>query len=274
MRTIDDLFIQYEKIRLPHLAESTQRSRKGHMALILNMLPSKLPVASFSRVWAEQLRTKLCEGRENSTVNTIMSSLHAILEWGVEVEFVALNRMDGMRALRVPKKAIRVLTKEEEAKLLYEAANVNAATFNLIMAGMYTGFRRGTLTQLTWDDVDLSTGMWCIPASKTKTRTRLDVPVHPKLLELLKVPPKGERIFTDVSARTWKKVVKFAGLPGLKFHDLRRNFVTRCRRADVPVEVACALGGWANFQIVMNVYRAVSEEDMRLGIKAAFGEEE
>ena len=68
----------------------------------------------------------------------------------------------------------------------------------------------------------------------------------------------------------FKRACKGAGVPcggkdGLWFHDLRRSFVTRARRAGVPESVVMRMSGHRTRE-VFDRYNIVAEDDLRAGL--------
>ena len=117
----------------------------------------------------------------------------------------------------------------------------------LIVAALSTGARLGELLSLQWSQIrrdESGAARWIeLPATKTKTGEARVVPVAPRLravLELLRQGPDGKDhgpaayVFGNecgerlVSIRTaWNLTCQRAGIQGLHFHDLRREFASR-----------------------------------------------
>jgi len=98
---------------------------------------------------------------------------------------------------------------------------------------LFTGFRRGELFKLNWDDVDFERGMVTLREPKGgKTST---IPINPEALDVLRgLEVRSPYVFPgkDGSQRTdfkgpWKRIRQAAGLPAnFRFHGLRHHFAS------------------------------------------------
>jgi integrase len=136
--------------------------------------------------------------------------------------------------------AHRRLLPGEEERLLEEA---NPLLHDLIIAALETGCRRGELQSLTWGQVHWADNILLLPASKTKTNQPRAVPMTSRLRAILDVrkhdvagheyPPHafvfGNSVGEQISSikNGWKTACLRAGIEGLTFHDLRREFASR-----------------------------------------------
>jgi integrase len=138
----------------------------------------------------------------------------------------------------------RRLQPGEEDRLIAAATPYLRA---LIMAALSTGCRVGELLTLQWEDVRVDgSGRYralILRAGKTKTGTMRVVPVAQRLaavLEMLRTDPEGNDlppeafVFGDeigdsiASVKAaWQTACEQAGIIGLHFHDLRREFACR-----------------------------------------------
>ena len=98
---------------------------------------------------------------------------------------------------------------------------------------LYTGFRRGEIFKLTWDDIDFERSMVTLRQPKGgKTET---IKVSNEALDVLReieatspyvFPGKAGGQRTDFKG-PWKRIRKAAGLPdNFRFHGLRHNFAS------------------------------------------------
>ena len=71
---------------------------------------------------------------------------------------------------------------------------------------------------------------------------------------------KGKKIIDFRSS--WKNACKAVGLPGLKFHDLRRTAVRNMRRAGVPQVIRMKISGHKTDSMERR-YNIVDDDDLR-----------
>lgn len=152
----------------------------------------------------------------------------------------------------------RVLTTEEFVAL-HKSSLKHVA--DILILGYWAGMRRGEITNLTWDKVDLKSGFIYLEASDTKEGMPKAVPIASevgKVLIRLPRPIHGGHVFLykgkpikrfDVSLSKacgsadilWGRRKK----GGFIFHDLRHTFITDMRRAGVQRTVTMAITGHA-----------------------------
>jgi len=117
----------------------------------------------------------------------------------------------------------------------------------LIILALDTGMRRGELFKLRWQDVDFDRHLIFICATHTKTQRERMVPLTTRAhqeLAALKESNSDERVFpyTDVKI-AFKAVKEEAGLPDLRFHDLRHTAITRMVRGGISASETGKIAG-------------------------------
>lgn len=160
------------------------------------------------------------------------------------------------------------------------------------MLVLATGMRMGELLALTWEDINLGRGTVTVRmtlqrhrgggllAEEAKTDHSKRVIALPGVaLEALsqhRVRQNAEReqlgdawndlnlVFPNTIGRPmepnslryrwWCRLVKRAGLPQIRFHDLRHTAATLLLARGVPVKVVSEMLGHANISITLNLY--------------------
>jgi integrase len=97
---------------------------------------------------------------------------------------------------------------------------------------LFTGCRLREILHLKWEHVDLERGLLFLPDSKTGRKTViLNAPALALLSELKRLGPyvipgdDPERPRADLK-RPWDAVSKYAGLEGVRLHDLRHTYAS------------------------------------------------
>jgi integrase len=70
----------------------------------------------------------------------------------------------------------------------------------------------------------------------------------------------------DNLRRSWDRICDAAGLSGVRFHDIRRTYVSLLLALDVPPHVVRDIVGHSDIEVTMTVYAHVSLEDKRKGL--------
>jgi integrase len=152
----------------------------------------------------------------------------------------------------------RRLEPGEERRLLEaacpkgRAAGMEGHLRDLIVAALETGCRRGELLSMQWSQVK-GEGMrhLDLPAEKTKTSEPRKIPITASLREVLerrRLGPDGKahgpdaHVFGDETGgrvgritTAWNATCRRAGIEGLRFHDLRHEFISRLLEAGVAI---------------------------------------
>ena len=178
--------------------------------------------------------------------NRLLSRLRHLFNWAIADGYldrtpfkrhgVTVVKLNG--AAETPRH--RRLEEGEEERLL---AHANSHLHAIIIAALETGCRLGELLAIQWRDVRWGEGIILLPASKTKTNEARAVLVTRRLwavLETRRHDPAGIEFGPEAyvfgnavgerakSIRTaWENCRKRAGVKGLHFHDLRREFASR-----------------------------------------------
>jgi integrase len=150
------------------------------------------------------------------------------------------------------KKRERILTREEEARLLEACSAPSRAHLRpIVVCALDTGMRRGEIFSLRWRDLDFDNRVLTIQATHTKTMKERQVAMTSRLaieLETLRAAapenPNG-RVFgiSDNVKKSFNAARQAAGLPDVRFHDLRHTAATRLVSLHIPLpEVGRVLG--------------------------------
>lgn len=127
----------------------------------------------------------------------------------------------------------------------------------MVILSLNTGMRQGELFSLAWESVDLSLKTITVLASHSKGNNTRVIPLNAEALAVLttikpdpakglvfKSPITGGR-FNNVK-KAWAEITKAAGIPDLRWHDLRHDFASQLVMKGAPLFTVQKLMGHAN----------------------------
>ncbi|MGA9771046.1 MAG: site-specific integrase [Blastocatellia bacterium] len=152
------------------------------------------------------------------------------------------------------KKRERILTLEEEGRLLAACTGRRSHLIPILIMALDTGMRRGEILTLTWRDIDFESKVIAIRAFNTKTQRERMIGMTPRIAQELlnlyspELHQSDERIFgiIDNVKKSFTSACRAASIEGLRLHDCRHTFATRLIEAGVPQAEVSRLLGHAN----------------------------
>lgn len=151
------------------------------------------------------------------------------------------------------RKRERILTPDEEMRLLAACDHPKRRHLRaIVVCALDTGMRRGEVLKLRWSDVDLDARTITVRAFNTKTLTQRELAMTVRLAaELARIRTARSEdgaealVFgvTDNVKRSFEAARAEAGVPDVRFHDLRHTAATRLVQGHLPLaEVGRILG--------------------------------
>lgn len=177
--------------------------------------------------------TKHGHKRSPATVNRLLSVLSKIFSLATDAEIVDSNPCRKVRKFRLNNQRLRVLSPEEETRLLAALENSKLVK-QIVVFALNTGLRRGEIFSLKWSDVDFERGM--IQIRESKSNKGRAVPMNSTIRTLLRsLKRKSEYVFPSPKTggrlnqikRSFRRAVMEAGIVDFRFHDLRHTAATR-----------------------------------------------
>ena len=225
------------------------------------------------------------------TVLHIHRLVHRILEVAVKYDLLARNPADAVDAPRAEKADIEPLSMEQAIAFLDVAKNDRYHA--LFVLAITTGMRQGELLALEWSDIDLRNGL--VGIKHTLDRNTLDLaPVKSKAskrtiqlsqvaLDALTEHRKQQRtekngcenwsdsnlVFTSQTGspvrrenlvrRHFEPLLAKAGLPRIRFHDLRHTAASILLAENEHPKVVQQLLGHSSITLTLDTYSHVSQ---------------
>lgn len=149
------------------------------------------------------------------------------------------------------KKRDRILTRDEEERLLAACTGKRTHIRPIIICALDTGMRRGEILKLIEADLDFDSRLITVRAFNTKTLSERTVGMTERLARELMDTVERLPAGTDVPLfgvtcdfkKAFYSARKEAGITDFRFHDLRHTHATRLVGAHMPLaEVGRALG--------------------------------
>ena len=197
--------------------------------------------------------------RRIATVNSELSHFRVMLNWCIRQGWIDRNPFNAgdqliMHKLESPR--TRIITPEEEAKLLAQCVGRRAHVAPIIICALDTGMRHIEIKNLRWQDVDLTEGLLIVRLDKGN-RSRTVAMTKRLRAELERLWQQSDRQpetrvfgFSYCCRTAFEGVVDAAGLD-VNFHDLKRTAITRMIESGIPPEFV----GKTTGNVTMNIMR-------------------
>lgn len=205
-----------------------------------------------------ELPTRTGSQRSVAMVNRELSLLRSIFTYAKRLNIVTRSPFDaGESLISIASEARRdrILTVDEEKKLLAQCVGPRAHLRYIVIAALDTGMRRGELLQLVWGDVDFERGIILIRSTTTKTMRPRTIGMTGRLtaalLEWLELTQARDKDFIFGGIRDCKTAFntacRKAKITDLHFHDLRHTATTRLVQSGASPSITMKITGHTQF---------------------------
>ena len=223
------------------------------------------------------------KGLAPKTVRNIHQMIGSAYNLAIEQHLVTKNPTQGCALPKVEHKEMKTLTADQLSAFFQEARD--SGVYELYYLDLATGLRRGELLGLKWTDVDLDRGVLKIQRAisrqngkvveaplKTKNAYRtlplsadaIDVLVQQRRKtgnsEWVFPSPAGGPMSPDSVLHMLQRVLKRAGLPRIRFHDLRHTFATLALQNRVDVKTVSSMLGHYSAGFTLDTYAHVTTD--------------
>ena len=216
----------------------------------------------------------------DSMVRHIHSALHAALKDAVQAHVIPRNPTEGATAPKPNYRPKRILTRAELDAFL-EVVEQDEVWRDFFQTELMTGLRRGEICGLQWSDFDEEGGALKVcrtlhsqrkgeyTVGETKTGKGMRTILLPKtvadILRRRKTDTISQWIFPDPvkpedpvnpgsAYLHMKTLLRRAGLPSIRFHDLRHTFASILINQDVPLLNVSTFLGHSDLSTTTNIY--------------------
>jgi len=205
-------------------------------------------------------------------------------------KLIAVNPADGCALPKLEHQEMQTIPVEQLASFLREAKD--SGVFEMYYIELATGLRRGELLGLKWEDLDLEQGTLRVQRQVSRIAGKVvEAPLKTKnsyrtislgadAVEILKEQRKkcgrspyvfpsltGGPISPDSVLQMLHRVLKRAGLPKVRFHDLRHTFATVALQNGVDIKTVSGMLGHYSAGFTLDTYAHVTTAAQREAAK-------
>lgn len=278
-------------------AKAERKSGAATSARIESAFASLLdkPVTAFT-TWAldQWKRDRLTAGTQPATVNRDLNALRSALSKAVEWGALPANPIAAVKPAKVEKHdRVRYLSPAEETRLRQALADRDAAKIGarsrtmgaarqqhskvkalaeggyadyltpLTLIALNTGCRRGELTGLTWDNVDLQGRTLSVTAATSKSQKTRHIPLNTEAVDVFrrwhKQHQKGAVFPVQSQKKAWARLLVAAKLSDFRLHDCRHHFASRLAMAGVDLNTVRELLGHSDIKMTLRYAHLAAE---------------
>lgn len=267
-----------------------EQTWKSYESVIrLHIIPNlgNKKVASLTTSVVQKFYNKLLsEGKSGSLVRDAHLILHQAMDVAVKENLIAKNPTSGAKTPKVEYKPKNILN-ETQLEMFMEAIKEDELWYDFFYTEITTGLRRGELCGLKWCDFNETTGQLNVVRTVTThkggglktgetktqkgTRTIYLPPSTAKLLSERKNKVSSEWIFPNfynnskpinpsTAYSRLRTILKKAGLPSIRFHDLRHTFATHALSNGVDARTLSGILGHTNASFTLDTYTHVTND--------------
>ena len=282
----------FELYAKPHIRPSTMnyyhRNIEQHIIPAIGDIPlNKLTTRDLQKLCNDlqsngrlrKVQKKEKPGLSNSTVRGIHMMLHNALDRAMKEKLILSNPTENCIIPKIEKQEMKILRPDPISSYLNAAQRRNALP--MFYLELVSGLRKGELTALLWSDLDIQNrtisvskqyvknpnGELALTRPKTETSVRkVSIPQeavdllisehdkHPDNPYMFPSPITGEMYYPDSIVNLHKKILKDAGLPHIRFHDLRHTFATLALQNGVDVKTVSSMLGHYDAGFTLRTY--------------------
>jgi integrase len=263
---------------------------RRYLKPVLGNIPLiRLTPQAIQRFFTEKLEEGLSSTSVHKCYRVLREALGHSVRWGL----LSRNPAEMVDPPRPRRREMRVWD-EEQVRLFLAEARRSSPFYALYLTAILTGMRQGELLGLRWEDVDLALGgasirqtfyriggrqLFKAPKSASSRRTVALPPVLVQELHGLRGQQSEHRRllgaeYTDhglvfcqrngkplhahnLIVRDFRRIIERAGLPRIRFHDLRHCHATHLLRQGVHPKVVQERLGHSTPAITLHVYSHV-----------------
>jgi integrase len=263
----------------PRTADSYEQIVRDHLAPAF----ARVPLARLTPQAIQNAYRDLADrGLSPKTIGNAHAVLHKALQQAARWHLVPANVADLVDAPRVPQRQMRALSPDDARQVLATAADDPLEP--LWRLAITCGLRLGELLALRWSEIDLERGTLRVVATLEQWQDGIAVIAEPKthrsrrqvllgaaIVDALRrhrgAHPGIGFVFTRSDGRplsrsmvdnAWTQLNVSAGVPQVRFHDLRHTAATLLLGRGVHPKIVSEMLGHSTVAITLDLYSHVT----------------
>lgn len=288
---MDEWFEAYAKVKV---RPSSHQTYKGYIENHIKPNIGDIPIEKLTSLQLQKFyRLLLTEGRipriesekqpkglSAKTVRNINQVISSAMDMAVRHKLILSNPTEGCELPKVEHREMKTLPAEQLGAFLREAKE--SGVYELYYLDLATGLRRRELLGLKWEDVDLQNGIIHVRRQVARVDGEVkELPLKTKnsyrnisisqdavaMLEEMEAHRSSDYVFPsstggpispDSVNNMLHRVLKRAGLPSIRFHDLRHTFATLALQNGVDIKTVSGMLGHFSAGFTLDTYAHVT----------------
>ena len=288
---MDEWFEAYAKVKV---RPSSHQTYKGYIENHIKPNIGDIPIEKLTSLQLQKFyRLLLTEGRvpriesekqprglSAKTVRNINQVISSAMDMAVRHKLILTNPTEGCELPKVEHREMKTLPAERLGAFLREAKE--SGVYELYYMDLATGLRRGELLGLKWEDVDLQNGIIHVRRQVARVDGEVkELPLKTKnsyrnisisrdavaMLTEMEAHRSSDYVFPsstggpispDSVNNMLHRVLKRAGLPSIRFHDLRHTFATLALQNGVDIKTVSGMLGHFSAGFTLDTYAHVT----------------
>ncbi len=286
--------IWFENVAKIKVRPSSHQTYRGYIDNHIKPSIGKIPLEKLTTMELQKFYRKLLtsgrverieaekqpKGLSAKTVRNINQVISSAMDLAVAQKIILENPTNACSLPRVEHKEMQTISAEQLQAFLEEAKR--SGVYEMYYIELSTGLRRGELLGLKREDIDMQQGIIRVRRQvsridgkvveaplKTKNSYRA-VTISPQAVEVLKAQkaktndeyvfpsPNGGPISPDSVNNLLHRVLDRAGIPRVRFHDMRHTFATLALQNGVDIKTVSGMLGHFSAGFTLDTYAHVT----------------
>ncbi len=244
IETVSDRFVQDARRRGLRPATIDQIKHVLHNLVAPRFRGRRISQISKAE-WYRFFESMAEEGR-GIMANRARSWVNALYAFAISREITDRNPLAGIKPIVAEAPRARLLDGADLAAIWRAAGRLGGPHAQFIKLLILTGARRNEVAQLTWNEIDLGTKVWALPAARAKNNRECAIPLSGLAIEILTgLPRNSDFVFSTNGRNSINRFYEVkqdldALLPNMEawtLHDLRRGYASGLAQIGVPLHI-------------------------------------